>query len=196
METTPSIFVKAHDCFTVFRSLFEALNKVDPAGAQPTMTAWRDEVGRFRIWASNIGAHQKGQSSLDYRLRDASHIRDQINQLLQDLKDVLDEAVATLGSDEAGSGNGFETEESNEFHELGSELEQIYAEIANIVNGLYRMSMLNRKPAPHDRVTKFRASDAASAVYFDQLHVAEKFPQADSSLVERLGKKENGSSVP
>jgi hypothetical protein len=34
---------------------------------------WEDELGRLRVWAANIGAHQSGQSSLDYRLRDASH---------------------------------------------------------------------------------------------------------------------------
>lgn len=35
--------------------------------------AWGDELGRLRVWAANIGAHQTGQSSLDYRLRNASH---------------------------------------------------------------------------------------------------------------------------
>lgn len=48
-----------------------------------------DEHGRFRIWSGNIGAHRGGRSSLDYRLRDASHIRQRVISLLQDLTETL-----------------------------------------------------------------------------------------------------------
>lgn len=48
-----------------------------------------DEVGRFRIWAGSMGAHRRGRSSLDYRLRDASHIKRQAQTLLTDLDDSL-----------------------------------------------------------------------------------------------------------
>jgi hypothetical protein len=48
-----------------------------------------DQVARFKIWAGNIGAHQKGRSSLGYRLREASHIRAQIIRLLGDLWEAL-----------------------------------------------------------------------------------------------------------
>jgi hypothetical protein len=54
-------------------------------------TAVCDELGRFRIWAGNIGALQtiKLQSSLDYRLREAPKILRQIVQLLEDLNESL-----------------------------------------------------------------------------------------------------------
>jgi len=54
-------------------------------------TAVCDELGRFRIWAGNIGALQtiKLQSSLDYRLREAPKILRQIVQLLEDLSESL-----------------------------------------------------------------------------------------------------------
>ena len=39
---------------------------------------WQDEFGRFKIWAANIGAHQTGHLSLDFRLRDASSVREQV----------------------------------------------------------------------------------------------------------------------
>lgn len=48
-----------------------------------------DELGRFRVWAGNIGAHRKGRSSLDYRLRDASHIRSKVQSLLFDLQGAI-----------------------------------------------------------------------------------------------------------
>lgn len=48
-----------------------------------------DELGRFRIWAGSMGAHRRGRSSLDYRLRDASHIKKQTQTLLTDLDDLV-----------------------------------------------------------------------------------------------------------
>jgi hypothetical protein len=50
-----------------------------------------DELDRFRIWAGNIGAlqHVKVRSSLDYRLRDAPKLGDQISRLLVDLNTAL-----------------------------------------------------------------------------------------------------------
>jgi len=54
-----------------------------------SLASVNDQVARFKIWAGNIGAHQKGRSSLDYRLREASHIRAQITRLLGDLWEVL-----------------------------------------------------------------------------------------------------------
>lgn len=54
------------------------------------------------MWSANIGAHQTGQSSLDFRLRDSSHIRKQIIRLLDELplrlKDVKD--VIAAGEDD------------------------------------------------------------------------------------------------
>ena len=49
----------------------------------------QDEFGRFRIWSGNIGAHKTGKSSLNYRLRDASHIRQRVVSLLEDLNEIL-----------------------------------------------------------------------------------------------------------
>jgi hypothetical protein len=54
-----------------------------------------DEFGRFKVWSSNIGAHRSGRSSLDYRLRDASHIQKRVLELLGDLSQSLDEGKCT-----------------------------------------------------------------------------------------------------
>jgi hypothetical protein len=51
-----------------------------------------DEMGRLRLWAGNIGALQKGHSSLDYRLRDSKHAYDQVLNLLKELHQELEQS--------------------------------------------------------------------------------------------------------
>ena len=76
-------------CLKLFKNIKE---KIDEPGYSHgdvlSSSTWTDELGRVRIWAANIGAHQTGQSSLDFRLRHASHINDQILSLLTDLLEV------------------------------------------------------------------------------------------------------------
>ncbi|KAF8465058.1 hypothetical protein BDZ91DRAFT_617585, partial [Kalaharituber pfeilii] len=50
-----------------------------------------DERGRFCVWAQNVGAHRVGKVSLDYRLREASHIRSIAAELLGSLLGFLQE---------------------------------------------------------------------------------------------------------
>ena len=50
-----------------------------------------DEIGRFRVWLGNVGAHRLGRVSLDYRLRDALHMRESVLDLLKDLDDNIHE---------------------------------------------------------------------------------------------------------
>jgi hypothetical protein len=52
-----------------------------------------DELGRFRVWAANIGAHRRGRMSLDFQLRDALHIKERIHSLLQDLNDKVQQGI-------------------------------------------------------------------------------------------------------
>lgn len=51
-------------------------------------------LARLKIWAGSLGAHRhSGNRSLDYRLRDASNIRNHIQSLLQDLCEAVDGGV-------------------------------------------------------------------------------------------------------
>ena len=134
---------------------------------------WEDELGRLRLWAANIGAHQRGESSLEFRLRDASHIRNQILQLFSDFKDAIQDAEEVL-TDRSSAGD-FE-----------AELEQIYGNVKTIVDCLFQMSLLVRKPAKHDFI-KLRFSDEVLAYRpFYANHVRDKFPLASEEIVERL----------
>ena len=56
----------------------------------PLLDAY-NEAGRLRVWAGNLAAHRIGRSSLDHRLRQAGHLRQNIVSLLVDLQKHLHE---------------------------------------------------------------------------------------------------------
>lgn len=60
----------------------------------------QDDLGRFRVWAANTGAHRIGRVSLDYRLREASHIYAQVAKLLGELYNDLEEGLCGPFQDE------------------------------------------------------------------------------------------------
>ena len=70
-----------------FQNLASALDVADSkwAGAIDR-EALEDESGRFRVWSGNLGALQKGHSSLDYRLRDSPLLS---SNALKDRKSVV-----------------------------------------------------------------------------------------------------------
>jgi len=86
-------------CLTAFKVLSATLDDVNIPRHSPSRKAVEECNGRFRVWSGNIGAHQTGKSSLDYRLRDASHIKTRVLGLLKDLGELLSEgkiAIYTL----------------------------------------------------------------------------------------------------
>lgn len=88
----PTIAELRGDCFTSFNRLYEVLESEEADNASRMhFASIADEIGRFNVWAGNIGAHQNGRSSLDYRLRDASHIREEFVKVLQYLRETLDD---------------------------------------------------------------------------------------------------------
>jgi hypothetical protein len=56
-----------------------------------TLASVRDDLSRFKAWATNIAAHQPRRfpSSLDARLKAADETRERVLKILQDLKDSL-----------------------------------------------------------------------------------------------------------
>lgn len=54
----------------------------------------RDQLGQFRVWAGNMGAHHRGgRMSLDHKLEEASHIRSAVTELLEELNGTLTESM-------------------------------------------------------------------------------------------------------
>ena len=174
-------------CLKSFNEFIEEINNHQRANEGClVINAWEDKLGRLRMWAANIGAHQTGQSSLDFRLRDASHVRDQIIKLLQGLLRRLQDARDVLADDEEGNDEGVADDPLDE-DEPKKELQEIQESLATNINCLFQMSMLVRKPVPHDVHIGSKCADVSVFEPFDYNHVREKYPQADSGLVKRLG---------
>lgn len=155
------------------------------------VVSWTDELGRLHVWAANIGAHQTGQSSLEFRLRDASHISQQITKLLEDLDSILNDVKDELSNDQIEAfetATSSDTEDTPPNEDYTSELQQLYDEVVNIVDCLYKMSMLIRRPAQHDLLTGSYRSDVAGYEPFDREHVRSKYHEADDMTVQRLGR--------
>ncbi|KAI0438667.1 hypothetical protein F4803DRAFT_534152 [Xylaria telfairii] len=86
--------------FSIAEHVFRCLQDFETISSTPRKLSYRtrpiflDEFARFKLWSGNIGAHRKGRSSLDWRLRDASHLRDLVVNLLTDLKSTLHDVLS------------------------------------------------------------------------------------------------------
>ena len=83
-------------CIKYFNRLTELLRASDHSKEfEPHLSAVAiyDEFGRFKVWAANIGALQPASrsSSLEYRLREATRVKDHVIKLLRDLNHSLTE---------------------------------------------------------------------------------------------------------
>ncbi|EEQ91496.2 uncharacterized protein BDCG_06616 [Blastomyces dermatitidis ER-3] len=157
----------------------------------------QDEYGRLRVWTGNIGAHQSGRSSLEYRLRDASHIRAQVASLLDSLKWSLSEVLAIVSGERPPEDEDIEECSDSDDSDDGSipheeelpqpaELFQLLEDITVVIKCLYKLSMVIRQPAQHDRLKT--NVDLSHFTLFDIRHVEQKFPHAERWLTQRLGK--------
>lgn len=81
---------------------------------------------------------------------------------------------------------------ANESHQGGSrgprtEIEQRLFDVGDIIACLYRLSVAFRNPTPTDRLAKSARIDVSHFAPWDIRHVSQKFPQADVSIIRRLG---------
>lgn len=83
------------DCLESFDSVLSDRAEVEgKVGESLFLSKIKDEQDKFKVWSGNIGAHRKGMSSLDYRLRDASNLRKEVESLLEDLLEALTDGKA------------------------------------------------------------------------------------------------------
>ena len=72
-----------------FKTLVSAL-----ADDQTQTSTATSHQARFKLWAGSLGAHRpSGYRSLEYRLRDASFIRNHVASLLRDLSNSINDGV-------------------------------------------------------------------------------------------------------
>ena len=192
-ESIASSVTRCLDLFDIIVKTPESphINPVEPSFLRDI----KDEHTRFKVWAGNIGAHRTGMSSLQYRLRDSSHIRNQVFQLLQDLIGLLEDATAIISGEDSPWDQLSGYEELNLDEEIqeqdgspDTELGQISIDVVDVVSCLLRLSVAIRNPAPHDRFVESKLTDASYYEQFDINHVYSKFNSIDSRLAERLGK--------
>lgn len=176
-------------CLRYFNAFIEEIQQYSghekPEGLH--VQTWKDELGRLRMWAANIGAHKTGQSSLDFRLRDSSHIRQQIMKLLAELPERLQDVRYGIEEGEDDEVESLE-DSSSDNEATQTEIQQQRENVATIIDCLFQMSMLVRKPAQHDLRTGSTKIDVAAFEPFDYNHVRSKYPTADEQVVSRLGR--------
>ena len=182
----------------------EGMNTIDDE-------ALEDEFGRFRVWAGNLGALQKGHSSLDYRLRDAPVSNTNVLKLLDELAHNVNEAYAVLSgarlpyeeqvttnpAEEDDNDDGFFSEEEDEdsdCDEPRSELKVRFEEIVDIIDNLYKLSVRIRTPGIRSRslrASSYTQKDPETGVDIfdvyaaqDLKHVRELLSHLRQSYVE------------
>ena len=175
-------------CLSAFNKFIEDIRQIYGSNELRTkglvVSAWEDELGRLRIWAANTGAHQTGCSSLDFRLRDASHIRGQIMKLLKSLRRKLHDTRVALAEEENDDVEVID--ELIDLEDPKTEVQELQEGLVTIIDCLFQMSMLVRKPKPHDLRLGSKDPEVAAFEPYDYNHVRKKYPRADDALVIRL----------
>ncbi|KAJ5797591.1 uncharacterized protein N7503_006887 [Penicillium pulvis] len=184
MVTTISVFVTK--CLKQLNQLAQS-EGLNQHKSEVSPGLWADELGRLRVWAANIGAHQTGQSSLDFRLRDSSSARrtlmrvlERLQRAIEDLQDILDGSKVT----EEDSILDFSDSEADCEQ---PEVQSTYYDLRDTISSLFQVSMVIRRPAQYDRLVGTKRSDAVMFEPFDRDHVFNKFPSADATILRRLG---------
>ncbi|KAL4884500.1 hypothetical protein BJY04DRAFT_225686 [Aspergillus karnatakaensis] len=177
---------------TQLNNLISSTALVQSQGGIP-LREWKDELGRLRLWAGNIGAHRTGQSSLDYRLRDASHIRSQTIKILTAIGKLLRELHDTFNEDEVE--NEPLDEEIQDLvagmdladpSDIASTLRNAHERLTNMISQLFDISMTVRKPAQHDRLLGTARADGEPFKFHFRQHLSHKFPQSEIYLIDRI----------
>ncbi|KAF4339309.1 transcription factor [Fusarium beomiforme] len=172
---------------------------------------FENEFTRFKIWTGNQAAHQKGPASLDHRLRDATHLQQQVTYLLSDISQSLEEAISFISGEFPSSDRNESieraTEESTSFDILYGEdesdeldfddgpatisLTTLLKDIAEGIDCLLRLSVAIAHPAPHERFRKRGAGSTEGVSFYtphDIAYVRDKFPNLSTDIATILGK--------
>ena len=179
------ISTSCKESFRLFRSLITKLEDATSRSPELGLSHWKDENGRFKVWAGNIGAHLSGQASLDFRLRDAIHIKRHILDLLQDLcQTILD--TGNVLEDPGSPGHDLTPGLPTDTDSPETEIQQLHREVMAIIGCLLQTSMLVRNPAYHSLLIEPQPTDISAFEPWDRNHVRNSFPEASEALVERL----------
>ncbi|GIJ85143.1 hypothetical protein Asppvi_003999 [Aspergillus pseudoviridinutans] len=107
---------------------------------------WQDELGRLRIWAKEVQL-----PSLEVRLRDAFHIREQLLRILHRLQRALTDMRDALNDTAEESMSDADTDEEDDVD--GTEMQMIYHSLRDTINCLFKITMVILQPVHHPLVS-------------------------------------------
>jgi hypothetical protein len=158
-----------------------------------------DQIGRFRLWSNEVGAHKDGNESLQHRLDNAPRLRQGIIDLLQDLDIVIEKTIQILegktppwedtpDSNESDSDSDSASDERSDNGDDQTELAQLYTNIVEINTCLMRTSASIDNSTLERHSIKFRDERSFDDVVTQQQIYAiyDMFPKAPQYLVVRL----------
>ncbi|KAM0540853.1 hypothetical protein ACHAPJ_013485 [Fusarium lateritium] len=149
------------------------------------------EHTRFSQWVVAASALKKGSESLEYRLRDGSHVRLHIINLTRRVRQLLHDLLAilqgdTIPWDQLSSEEDFSGDETSP-DPPGSELAQIVLHIGRSVEDLFDLNIATHDPAPHGILIRGRSSGVLSFRPEDDTpYLQDKYPTIDRDLARRL----------
>ncbi|KAK1770845.1 hypothetical protein QBC33DRAFT_566309 [Phialemonium atrogriseum] len=178
------------------------LHQFGPNGSSGDLVRVEDSLGRFMVWARNLGAFRdpNSTSSLDYRLRNGNQMQTNVKAALQDIAESASRAKLILTGDLPNRSNEGEFQHvpsnvsqasllSNTPRPPTSELRELLLGLEASINRLFRLSMLIRRHRPRGRLpgeAQLPEQDAS----IDIRHVKDKYAKVKESpwLAERLGR--------
>ncbi|KAG4432291.1 hypothetical protein IFR05_012220 [Cadophora sp. M221] len=166
------------------------------------------ELGsRLQIWAGNHGAHRSHSDrlSLDYRLREALELHQEVGDHFKDLIQAIDDAIITIsGEDKTNipdlsydSSSGSESSLTSSqkavigdptLHRAQSSslaMQNTVQTIEDIITSLYKFSITIQNPAHRDRTARAAKINISFWSQFDLRHIQDKFPKCSNERLIR-----------
>ncbi|KAL4975560.1 hypothetical protein BDW66DRAFT_137161 [Aspergillus desertorum] len=151
-----------------------------------------DQMGRFSIWVSNIGAFAPTRGSLDYRLREAPDLQRLVRRLLRTLNDYIQQYLSQLDNIRPLSESTSESLES-----ASDSLDSTVSGIAEEITLMHQLSNTIRKASRESQnvraATSFKIVDGDGndiGQWFLDLFALEiiqrRFPGCNEALQKRL----------
>lgn len=79
-----TISTEVSECYRTFDVLLDFLRN-----SNELAHGFEYQFDRFRLWSGNIGAQREGKSSMDFRLRDASQLKETVLSMLSSMRGVM-----------------------------------------------------------------------------------------------------------
>lgn len=212
---------------SISNAVLECVRILTPTQTDKTLSSnLRQELAdilvRLKIWAGNVGVFAPDNASVDYRLRDDEDLVEVVFSMMRKLKQSLYRAVhpplleesedegeeenEEAVTDPVSSGSSsasLDSDSSAEESDSGNDLEGLgpsaifIAEANNVINRLYRLAAVFRKPVSSSENAKIRGfmkkqnekgdvEELADVEDHARCHIKAHFPQAPEFLVSRL----------